>query len=312
MIEFHEQNLTQTFIFLDIFYVNLTLLVRTHLGSKKKTKKKNSNLITTVSNLLLLSLLNQWKYREQYERAKDKFTSILETPEYETHKRSKKISDVRFWARLFLFFSPIKVIIGSREPLPRLLINAVNLMPSPFSPPLDHLQDGVQQNQGQGIHPALRHSVPAAHEEGQRHHQHSESNSAGADEFTFDGGGGGEAGAGGEMFLVWFVAQLKYKEVYEKCKAQINIDPEAHEIRAAKEAYKNITNVSVLNGKDNAVLLVSNVPVPGVTPFSLSCCLQLDYKKKYEATKNKWIWTSDRPDFLNAAKNTLQQSDVRQ
>lgn len=37
---------------------------------------------------------------------------------------------------------------------------------------------------------------------------------------------------------------------------------------------------------------------------------QLDYKKKYEATKNKWIWTSDRPDFINAAKNSLQQSDV--
>lgn len=38
--------------------------------------------------------------------------------------------------------------------------------------------------------------------------------------------------------------------------------------------------------------------------------MQLDYKKKYEATKNKWIWTADRPDFVNAAKNTLQQSDV--
>ncbi|KAM3607133.1 uncharacterized protein V6R79_002158 [Siganus canaliculatus] len=73
-------------------------------------------------------------------------------------------------------------------------------------------------------------------------------------------------------------SNLKYKEVYEKSKAQINMDPEAHEIRAAKEAYKNITN--------------------------------LDYKKKYEATKNKWIWTADRPDFLNAAKNSLQQSDV--
>uniref|UniRef100_A0AAV2JZQ8 Nebulin n=1 Tax=Knipowitschia caucasica TaxID=637954 RepID=A0AAV2JZQ8_KNICA len=71
---------------------------------------------------------------------------------------------------------------------------------------------------------------------------------------------------------------LKYKEVYERSKAQINMDPEAYEIRAAKEAYKNISN--------------------------------LDYKKKYEATKNKWIWTADRPDFINAAKNTLQQSDV--
>lgn len=41
--------------------------------------------------------------------------------------------------------------------------------------------------------------------------------------------------------------QLKYKEVYEKSKAQINIDPEAHEIRAAKEAYRNITNVRVFS-----------------------------------------------------------------
>lgn len=48
---------------------------------------------------------------------------------------------------------------------------------------------------------------------------------------------------------MWYVAQLKYKEVYEKCKAQINMDPEAHEIRAAKEAYKNITNVSFLNSR---------------------------------------------------------------
>lgn len=44
-----------------------------------------------------------------------------------------------------------------------------------------------------------------------------------------------------------FILQLKYKEVYEKSKAQINMDPEAHEIRAAKEAYKNISNVSVFN-----------------------------------------------------------------
>uniref|UniRef100_A0A673AB22 Nebulin n=1 Tax=Sphaeramia orbicularis TaxID=375764 RepID=A0A673AB22_9TELE len=73
-------------------------------------------------------------------------------------------------------------------------------------------------------------------------------------------------------------SSLKYKEVYEKSKAQINMDPEAHDIRAAKEAYKNISN--------------------------------LDYKKNYEATKNKWIWTADRPDFVNAAKNSLQQSDV--
>ena len=44
------------------------------------------------------------------------------------------------------------------------------------------------------------------------------------------------------------ILQLKYKELYEKSKAQINMDPEAHEIRAAKEAYRNISNVSVVTG----------------------------------------------------------------
>ncbi|KAI1899323.1 hypothetical protein AGOR_G00060610 [Albula goreensis] len=71
---------------------------------------------------------------------------------------------------------------------------------------------------------------------------------------------------------------LKYKEVYERNKTQINMDPEAFDIRAAKEAYKNISN--------------------------------LDYKKKYEATKNKWIWTIDRPDFIHNLKTSFQQSDV--
>uniref|UniRef100_A0A8B9LD87 Nebulin n=1 Tax=Astyanax mexicanus TaxID=7994 RepID=A0A8B9LD87_ASTMX len=73
-------------------------------------------------------------------------------------------------------------------------------------------------------------------------------------------------------------SNLKYKEVYEKSKAQINMAPDAYDIRAAKEAYKNISN--------------------------------LDYKKKYEATKNKWIWTVDRPDFVHAAKVNFQQSDI--
>ncbi|XP_054470687.1 nebulin [Anoplopoma fimbria] len=37
---------------------------------------------------------SKWRYREQYERAKDKFTSVLETPEYEACRRSKKITDI--------------------------------------------------------------------------------------------------------------------------------------------------------------------------------------------------------------------------
>lgn len=40
-------------------------------------------------------------------------------------------------------------------------------------------------------------------------------------------------------------------------------------------------------------------------------CEQLDYKKKYEAAKAHWHWIADRPDFVQAAKSSLQQSDVR-
>uniref|UniRef100_A0AAV2JZ60 Nebulin n=1 Tax=Knipowitschia caucasica TaxID=637954 RepID=A0AAV2JZ60_KNICA len=143
---------------------------------------------------------SKWKYREQYERAKDKFTSVLETPEYESHKRTKKIGD----------------IIYKME---------------------------YNKNKAKGY--TLPYDTP--------HQNHMKK-------------------------VKDITSTLKYKEVYERSKAQINMDPEAYEIRAAKEAYKNISN--------------------------------LDYKKKYEATKNKWIWTADRPDFINAAKNTLQQSDV--
>lgn len=47
-----------------------------------------------------------------------------------------------------------------------------------------------------------------------------------------------------KIFTLLYSLQLKYKEVYEKNKAQINIAPDAFDIRAAKEAYKNISNVS--------------------------------------------------------------------
>uniref|UniRef100_A0A671W6P7 Nebulin n=1 Tax=Sparus aurata TaxID=8175 RepID=A0A671W6P7_SPAAU len=178
--------------------------------SQARYKSKAKDLLKSGCNELLrpdiLTALYQstmgskWRYREQYERAKDKFTSILETPEYEAHKRSKKISDIIY---------------------------------------------KMEYNKTKAKGYTLPYDTP--------HQQHMKK----VKEIT---------------------SNLKYREVYEKSKAQINMDPEAHEIRAAKEAYKNITN--------------------------------LDYKKKYEATKNKWIWTADRPDFLNAAKNSLQQSDV--
>ncbi|XP_032142273.1 nebulin isoform X22 [Sapajus apella] len=74
------------------------------------------------------------------------------------------------------------------------------------------------------------------------------------------------------------VSDLKYKEVYQRNKSNCTIEPDAVHIKAAKDAYKVNTN--------------------------------LDYKKQYEANKAHWRWTPDRPDFLQAAKSSLQQSDV--
>ncbi|XP_016302291.1 nebulin-like isoform X14 [Sinocyclocheilus anshuiensis] len=37
---------------------------------------------------------SKWKYREHYERAKSKYTAVLDTPNYQVAKRSKQISDI--------------------------------------------------------------------------------------------------------------------------------------------------------------------------------------------------------------------------
>lgn len=95
--------------------------------NEAETYNSTGNLIATDSNLLPRSLFNQWKYREQYERAKDKFTSVLETPEYETHKRSKNISDVSFWA-CFFFFHQSSFLDGKK--IHHVTFNCCSLHPS--------------------------------------------------------------------------------------------------------------------------------------------------------------------------------------
>ncbi|XP_063285587.1 nebulin isoform X19 [Pelobates fuscus] len=73
------------------------------------------------------------------------------------------------------------------------------------------------------------------------------------------------------------ISDLKYKELYEKSRGHCTMGTDAVQIKTAKEAYKSISN--------------------------------LDYKKKYEKTKAQWQWTVDRPDFMQNAKASLQQSD---
>ncbi|XP_078260444.1 nebulin [Rhinoraja longicauda] len=144
---------------------------------------------------------SQWNYKKEYEKTKDKHTSILDTPSnIRTRNATNFISDIKY--------------------------------------KLEH-----NQNKSKGY--TSIHDTPML-----LHMQKVKDRSS----------------------------VMKYRELYEKNKSQINIGADAFEIKAAKSAYKNTTN--------------------------------LDYKKKYEATKAKWIWTIDRPDFVQAYKASQQQSEV--
>ncbi|XP_035265490.1 nebulin isoform X4 [Anguilla anguilla] len=146
------------------------------------------------------NMWSKWKYKEKYEKNKDKYTTVLETPQHFMHKRNKQISDVIY---------------------------------------------KMEYHMNKDKAYTLGHDTPI-----QLHMKKVKD----------------------------FPSLMKYRQMYERNKAHINIAPDSHSIRAAREAYRNITN--------------------------------LDYKKKYEATKFKWMWTVDRPDFLHAAKTSYQQSDV--
>ena len=130
-----------------------------------------------TSVCLKTALLPQWKYKEQYERVKSKFTSILDTPEYESHKRSKKIGDVGFTFTFYNSFVQLHfflhILLFKSSSRFRLWFNVIPI--HFWLPPLDRLQDGVQQDQGQGIQPALWHSIPAAHQKGPGYNQQCES-----------------------------------------------------------------------------------------------------------------------------------------
>ncbi|XP_030641691.1 nebulin [Chanos chanos] len=74
------------------------------LANDNKYKSRAKELLKSGCNELLRpdilraiynsSMWSKWKYKEQYERAKDKYTSVLDTPEHQVHKRSKQISDI--------------------------------------------------------------------------------------------------------------------------------------------------------------------------------------------------------------------------
>uniref|UniRef100_A0A672T973 Nebulin n=1 Tax=Sinocyclocheilus grahami TaxID=75366 RepID=A0A672T973_SINGR len=72
--------------------------------SQGKYKFKAKELLKSGCNELLRpdilvamynsGMWSKWKYREQYERAKSKYTAVLDTPDYQVAKRSKQISDI--------------------------------------------------------------------------------------------------------------------------------------------------------------------------------------------------------------------------
>uniref|UniRef100_A0A672PWT9 Nebulin n=1 Tax=Sinocyclocheilus grahami TaxID=75366 RepID=A0A672PWT9_SINGR len=74
--------------------------------SQGKYKFKAKELLKSGCNELrrpdiLVAMYNsgmwsKWKYREHYERAKSKYTAVLDTPNYQVAKRSKQISDITY------------------------------------------------------------------------------------------------------------------------------------------------------------------------------------------------------------------------
>uniref|UniRef100_A0A672PXC1 Nebulin n=1 Tax=Sinocyclocheilus grahami TaxID=75366 RepID=A0A672PXC1_SINGR len=80
---------------------NATLLI-----NDGKYKFKAKELLKSGCNELrrpdiLVAMYNsgmwsKWKYREHYERAKSKYTAVLDTPNYQVAKRSKQISDITY------------------------------------------------------------------------------------------------------------------------------------------------------------------------------------------------------------------------
>ncbi|XP_063789619.1 nebulin isoform X5 [Pseudophryne corroboree] len=182
----------------------------TQLANEKKYKSKAKILLQHGCNeiqrpdmlraIYNTSMWSQWKYKAQYEKLKDKFTSVIDTPEHNrAQKAGKQISDIVYkmdWNK-------------------------------------------VKAKSYTTIHdtPMLLHARKVKDK----------------------------------------ISELKYKELYEKSRGHCTLVPDAVQIKTAQEAYKSISN--------------------------------LNYKKKYEATKAHWQWTVDRPDFLQNAKASLQQSD---
>ncbi|XP_024608491.1 nebulin isoform X7 [Neophocaena asiaeorientalis asiaeorientalis] len=176
---------------------------RKYKSSAKMLLKQGCNEILRPDMLTALYNTHMWsqiKYRKNYEKTKDKFTSVVDTPEHlRTTKVNKQISDILY-----------KLEYNKARPRGYTTIHD--------TPMLLHVRKVKDE-----------------------------------------------------------VSDLKYKEVYQRTKSTCTIEPDAVQIKAAKDAYKVNTN--------------------------------LDYKKQYEANKAHWRWTPDRPDFIQAAKSSLQQSD---
>ncbi|XP_069838800.1 nebulin isoform X3 [Dendropsophus ebraccatus] len=182
----------------------------TQLANEKKYKTKAKMLLQHGCNeiqrpdmlraLYNTSMWSQWKYKELYEKQKDKYTPVIDTPEHNrAQKAGKQISDIIY-----------KMAWNKAKAKAYTTIHDT---------------------------PSLLHARKVKDK----------------------------------------ISELKYKELYEKSRGHCTMVADAVQIKTAKEAYKSISN--------------------------------LDYKRKYEATKAHWQWTVDRPDFLQNAKTSLQQSD---
>uniref|UniRef100_A0A8C4N0J8 Nebulin n=1 Tax=Equus asinus asinus TaxID=83772 RepID=A0A8C4N0J8_EQUAS len=100
------------------------------------------------------------------------------------------------------------------------------------------------------------------------------------------------------------ISDILYKLEYNKARPRgyttIHDTPMLLHVRKVKDEVSDV-RAPLCHACDYEFRLLNDL-------FS-SCSKQLDYKKQYEANKAHWRWIPDRPDFIQAAKSSLQQSD---
>uniref|UniRef100_A0A3Q3FLS3 Nebulette n=1 Tax=Labrus bergylta TaxID=56723 RepID=A0A3Q3FLS3_9LABR len=316
---------TSTSVFRDLFpfFLGQFLLYLDFINFKK--------CIVRDTNLFLclhVTILHQWRYREQYERAKDKFTSVLETPEYESHRRSKKISDSKYKEA-----SKKDMQSGSFTTLPE-------TRDTVHSKQINKLISGklykakFEKEKGKSIYnqmivpPDVQHAIDVAkcqsnvsYKKDAKANLHYTSvvdrpdiKKATQAAKLISGvinNRGGSLAYRPDIALATEVSklnsQLKYKEKFDK---EMKGKKPQYDLKDSK-IYQTLKDASVLASEVNNIAL-NAFQTTQIKHLTLNVCglFQVKYKEKYEKEKGKAMLDFETPTYVTAKEAQHMQSQV--